>query len=70
MQIVRVGLLIGLSSEAGQAFMIDVEPERVGARHQYVDTQVELESINEKWVLDIALDDILMSVDDIFDVAG
>ena len=49
------GVLFG--GESGQAFLVDVDPQRLIARHDYVDSQIELVSIDEKRVSDVARDD-------------
>lgn len=62
------GLVILLSCKSREAFVINVEPEGVGACHQHVDAQIELEFIDQKWIFDILLDHILITVQNILDV--
>ena len=64
------GLLVFLSGESSQSFMVDIEPEGVSACEEDVDAEVELELVDEKRVFNITLDDVFVSVEDVLDVPG
>jgi len=53
-----VGVLI--RREPDQAFTVDVDPQRVKRSDDYVNSQVELISVQDKWVVDVLLDNALV----------
>jgi len=44
---------VGLGSETSEAFVVDVDPERVEWGHAYVDSQVKFKTVYEKRILNI-----------------
>ena len=49
--------LVGAGSKSSQAFIINVNSQRIDARDQHINSQVELVLIDEQRVADIAADD-------------
>ena len=39
--------------------MVDIDPKWVERRNENVNSQVELETVDQKWLIDILLDDVL-----------
>jgi hypothetical protein len=55
-QVVASGSCVDLSSKTGQTLLVHENAEGVGACHEDVDSHVELETIDKKWLVEVALD--------------
>ena len=54
--LVKLGRVL-LRSKPRQTLFINIDSERLITRHYYVDPQVELVSVDQQWVSDVARDD-------------
>jgi hypothetical protein len=68
-EVVSGWLLVWLRCEPGQSLVIDVQPQRVSARQQNVDPEIELEPVDQQRVFYVLLHDVLVAIEDVFDVA-
>jgi hypothetical protein len=50
--------------------MVNIESQRISACQKNVDAQVEFEFIDEKWVFNVTLNNILVPVEDVLDVSS
>lgn len=49
--------VIFLRSKSGQPFLIDIDPQGVDSCDRNIDSQVELQPIDEEWVFDVVAHD-------------
>lgn len=50
--------------------MIDIQPQGISSCEEDVDTEIELELVDEQRVFYVTLDDIFVAVEDVLDVAS
>jgi len=50
------GCIIRLTSESSETLIVDIYAPRVKTCDQDVDSQIEFETINEKWIRDVTAD--------------
>lgn len=62
--------MVLLGSESCKTFVIDIESKWVCSSHKDIDPKIEFELIDKKWIFDILLDNILIAVEDIFDISS
>lgn len=54
--------LIGLSAKSRQAFLGDVDLQRLQRLYQHVKADIELELVDEQWLIDVLLDHRLLGL--------
>jgi hypothetical protein len=54
--------LLLVSAKPDEPIVVQKHPQRVHARHQHVQPQVELESVNQEWFLQVLLHHTLLFV--------
>lgn len=58
----RRGYLVGLGAKSRQAFLGDVDLQRLQGLDQDVEADVELELVDEQWLVDVLLDHRLLGL--------
>lgn len=56
LEIIRPGCNIGLCGESDQSLLIHIQPQRIRACHKHIDSQIELQALNQKWFVEVSLD--------------
>lgn len=69
-EIVIRRLVVLFGCEPCETFVIDIQSEWICPSHEYVDSKIKFELINKQWIFDILLDDILIAIENIFDISG
>jgi hypothetical protein len=59
--IVLVHFFIGLSCQTCQTILIQEDSKWVDAKHEHVDSEVELQTLDQKWLVQILLDHTVLS---------
>jgi hypothetical protein len=60
-QIVAVGRHVRLSCKPGQSLLVDVEAQGTDSAQQDIDSEVELESLNEEWTRNVLLHNVVLA---------
>lgn len=69
-EIVAGRFVVLLGSKSCETFVIDIESKWICSSHEDIDPKIEFELIDKKWIFDILLDNILIAVEDIFDISS
>lgn len=62
LQVLLLSLLVFLSGETGQALFVDVDADWIAAINEDVYPHVELQVIDEQWIIDVQLDDTCLTL--------
>ena len=68
-EIVLVGRSILASGQSAKALLVEQDPERVDTAEQNVDPQVKLQLVDQEWLMQVALHNIVFIGIEVFQVA-
>lgn len=65
-----VGSHVIFSGETGQSISKDINPQRVNARHQHIDSQIKFQAVDQIRSAKVSLDNTFLSGIDLFELSG